>query len=111
MQQGLILQQIDSIRKLQPRCRGRKLFVELQLYFKDHHLTMGKDKLFSFLKSNKLLVRKLKRNVYTTNSKHHFRRYSNLIKDFEPMKACELWVADVTTISLKTSACIFILNY
>lgn len=101
MQQGLILQQIDSIRKLQPRCGGRKLFVELKPYFKEHHITMGRDKFFSFLKTNRLLVRKLNRNVYTTNSKHHFRRYPNLIKDFVPMKAHELWVADITYIPLK----------
>lgn len=101
MQQGIILQQIDSIRKLQPRCGGRKLFVELQPFFKEQQIRMGRDKFFEFLKANKLLVRKLKRNVYTTNSKHHFRRYPNLVKGFEPQKAHELWVADITYIPLK----------
>lgn len=50
------------------------------------------------LRKNKLLVRKQKRNVYTTMSKHHFRRYPNLVKDFLPQKAHELWVADITYI-------------
>lgn len=97
----MILQQIDMIRKLQPRCGGRKLFVELQPFLIQHKIIMGRDKFFEMLKRNKLLVRKLKRNVYTTNSKHHFHRYPNLIKSFEPMKAHELWVADITYIPLK----------
>ena len=39
--------------------------------------------------------------MHTTNSKHHFRRYPNLVKDFTPLKAHELWVADITYIPLK----------
>jgi transposase InsO family protein len=97
----LILQQIDLIRKQQPRCGGRKLFIMLQSFFKQHNIAMGRDKFFDLLKRNKLLVRKTKRNVYTTMSKHHYHRYPNLVKGFSPMKAHELWVADITYIPLK----------
>ena len=97
----LLLQQIDSIRKYQPRCGGRKLFIELQPFFKQHQITMGRDKFFDLLKTNKLLVRRIKRSVHTTDSKHHFYRYPNLVKDFTPLKAHELWVADITYIPLK----------
>ena len=62
---------------------------------------MGRDKFFDLLKRNKLLVRKAKRNVYTTMSKHHYHRYPNLVKGFTPLKAHELWVADITYIPLK----------
>ena len=62
---------------------------------------MGKDKFFDLLKRNKLLVRKTKRNVYTTMSKHHYYRYPSLVKGFTPLKAHELWVADITYIPLK----------
>ncbi len=62
---------------------------------------MGRDHFFELLRKNKLLVRKTKRSVYTTNSKHHFRRYPNLAKDFTPLKAHELWVSDITYIPLK----------
>jgi len=96
-----ILEQIDTIRKQQPRCGGRKLFVELQPFFKEHNISMGRDKFFDLLKRNKLLVRKTNRNVYITNSKHHFYRYPNLVKGFTPLKAHELWVADITYIPLK----------
>jgi len=97
----LLLQQIDTIRKYQPRCGGRKLFIMLQPFFAQHQIQMGRDNFFDLLRCNKLLVRKTKRNVYTTNSKHHFYRYPNLVKDFMPLKAHEMWVADITYIPLK----------
>jgi transposase InsO family protein len=97
----MILGQIDAIRKYQPRCGGRKLFIELQPFFLQHDIQMGRDKFFDLLKRNKLLVRKTKRNVYTTMSKHHYYRYPNLVKGFTPLKAHELWVADITYIPLK----------
>jgi len=101
LNEGLILHEIDAIRKHQPRCGGRKLYIELEPFFKQHNISMGRDKFFDLLKRNKLLVRKTKRNVYTTMSKHHYHRYPNLAKGFSPMKAHELWVADITYIPLK----------
>jgi transposase InsO family protein len=96
-----ILEQIDAIRKHQPRCGGRKLFIMLQPFFKEHNISIGRDKFFDVLKRNKLLVRRTKRSIHTTDSKHHFYRYSNLVKGFTPLKAHELWVADITYIPLK----------
>jgi putative transposase len=97
----LLLQQIDLIRKYQPRCGGRKLFIMLQPFLKQHQIQMGRDNFFDLLRCNKLLVRKTKCHVYTTDSKHRFYRYPNLVKDFTPLKAHELWVADITYIPLK----------
>jgi len=99
--ESMLLQQIAEIRKQQPRCGGRKLFIMLQPFFNQHNIRMGRDNFFDLLRQNKLLVRKTKRAVYTTNSKHHFHRYANLVKGFEPMKAHELWVSDITYIPLK----------
>ena len=73
----------------------------LQSFFEEYHFTIGRDQFFDLLRRNKLLVRKTKRKVQTTNSKHNFRRYPNLVKDFTPLKAHELWVADITYIPLK----------
>jgi putative transposase len=99
--EGLILHEIDAIRKHQPRCGGRKLYMDIEPFLKQHNISMGRDKFFDLLKRNKLLVRKTKRNVYTTMSKHHYRRYPNLAKGFSPVKAHEMWVSDITYIPLK----------
>jgi len=93
LQEGLTLEQIQQIRKHQPRCGGRKLFIELQAFFTQQNIKMGRDTFFDLLRRNKLLVRKRKRNVYTTMSKNHFRRYPNMAKDFTPLKGHEIWVA------------------
>jgi transposase InsO family protein len=99
--EDLIVQQVHLIRQLQPRCGGRKLLVMLEPFFKQHNIQIGRDAFFDLLAKNKLLVRRTKRSIHTTNSKHHFRRFPNLAKDFTPMKAHELWVSDITYIPLK----------
>jgi putative transposase len=96
----LIIEQIDALRKHQPRCGGRKLYVMLQPFFKRHSITIGRDNFFSLLRKNKLLVRTTKRTAHTTDSKHFFYRYPNMVKTFTPLKAHELWVADITYIPL-----------
>lgn len=97
----LIIQQVHAVRKEQPRCGTRKLLIMLQPFFVQHNIAMGRDAFFDLLSKNKMLVRKTKRSIHTTNSKHHFRRYPNLAKDFTPLKAHELWVSDITYIPLK----------
>jgi transposase InsO family protein len=97
----IIIQQVHAVRKEQPRCGTRKLLIMLQPFFVQHNIAMGRDAFFDLLSKNKMLVRKTKRSVHTTNSKHHFRRYPNLAKDFTPLKAHELWVSDITYIPLK----------
>ena len=101
VQQDLILQQIHTIRKDQPRCGARKLLVMLQPFLNQQNISLGRDRFFDLLAENKLLIRKTKRSIHTTNSKHHFRRYPNLTKGFVPLKAHELWVSDITYIPLK----------
>jgi putative transposase len=96
-----IVEQIHCIRKQQPRCGGRKLFIMLQPFFQQSQLTMGRDQFFELLRRNRLLVSKNGRRVKTTDSRHHFYRYPNLVKQFVPLKAHELWVADITYIPLK----------
>ncbi len=99
--EGIIVQQVHLLRKEQPRCGTRKLLLMLQPFLNSHHIAIGRDHFFELLARYKLLVRKIKRSVHTTNSKHHFRRYPNLAKDFTPLKAHELWVSDITYIPLK----------
>ncbi|MEY2916725.1 MAG: hypothetical protein RIS73_439, partial [Bacteroidota bacterium] len=79
----------------------RKLLIMLQPFFTKHNINIGRDSFFHLLAKNKMLVRKTKKSTLTTNSKHRFRRYPNMAKDFKPLKAHELWVSDITYIPLK----------
>ena len=98
---GLIVQQVINLRKEQPRCGTRKLLVMLQPFFIKNKIFISRDRLFYLLSRNKLLIRKRKRSTHTTNSKHFFYRYPNLVQHFTPLHAHELWVADITYIPMK----------
>jgi len=80
------------------RTGGIKLLKLLKKDMEKYHIKMGRDKFFKFLRSHNLLVPKTKRHFITTNSKHHFYKYKNLIKDKVPTRPEQLWVSDITYI-------------
>lgn len=97
----LIIQQVQKHRLLQPRLGTRKLVVLLQVFVKEHNIKLGRDALFDLLREHKLLVRRRKRTVQTTFSKHWYHKYPNLIKQYEPLASNLLWVSDITYIILE----------
>ncbi len=54
-------------------------------------IKMGRDALFDLLAANNLLIRKLKRRMITTFSRHRFRKYPNLIKDMVVLRPNQVW--------------------
>lgn len=62
----------------------------------EHGIKMGRDGLFEVLRINGLLIRKTKKATITTNSKHLYRKYKNLIKGYVPAGANHIWVSDLT---------------
>jgi transposase InsO family protein len=93
----ILLQLIAGERELMPRIGGRKLLYKLQPRLPSE-LLMGRDKFFDFLREYKLLVRRKRYRVRTTNSNHWLRRYPNLVKEFTPSGPHQLWVSDITYI-------------
>jgi transposase InsO family protein len=96
----ILLQLIARERKKMPRLGGRKLLVRIQPKLPGE-LYLGRDSLFDFLREKGLLVRKRRNRTRTTFSSHWLRKYPNLIKDFVPQKAHQLWVSDITYIETK----------
>lgn len=67
-----------------------------------HGFKIGRDAMFDLLAEQGLLVKKRKRRGYlTTISKHRFKRYPNIIRDFVPVAPNQLWVSDITYIHLQ----------
>jgi len=62
---------------------------------------MGRDKFFDVLRNNALLVKKTKRFHITTDSKHHFYKSPNRLKDLTPTHAEQVWVSDITYVKLQ----------
>lgn len=81
IKEDIILQEVFSIRKQLPKLGTRKLHYLLQSRLASHNLSIGRDYLFNLLSDHGLLIRKRKRNIITTNSRHWMKKYSNLIRD------------------------------
>jgi len=96
----LVLKQVTEIRQTHPAVGGRKLYYLLQPFLLEHQVKIGRDALFDLLAANKLLVRKRRRRINTTQSHHWLKKYPNLIKEWHPTKPNQLWVADITYIPL-----------
>lgn len=102
LEQELVLQEIHRIRKNHRYMGGRKLYECIYPFMLENQIKMGRDALFDLLAANKLLVRKKKRKVYTTQSFHWLRKHPNLIKGFIPTSRGQLWVSDITYWKIKT---------
>ncbi len=60
---------------------------------------MGRDSFLELLRRNHLMLPPRKTRC-TTNSNHRYHKWKNLIKDFVPNAANQLWVSDITYIPL-----------
>jgi putative transposase len=96
-----VIQKVLYYREDQKRIGTRKLFEEMKIFLEDHNFKLGRDALFDLLRDRQLLVRKWKRRGPTTTfSKHRFKKYPNIIKDFIPSGPNQLWVSDITYLKL-----------
>lgn len=95
-EQELVLEEVRQIRRLQPVIGGRKLYSMLQVFLLEHQIKMGRDALFDLLAANRLLIRRKKRRIATTQSFHWFRKYPNLIRNITPLNKNHIWVSDIT---------------
>ena len=101
LQHDLLLQEVLSIRKHQKRLGTRKLLYKMQNFMQQHSISIGRDTFFDLLSEHGLLIRRRKRRKpITTYSNHWMRKYENLIIDFIPTAPNQLWVSDITYITL-----------
>ena len=101
IEEHLVLQEVINIRKSHKQMGARKLYTKMQSFLIEHQIKMGRDALFNLLSANKMLVRKRKRRIITTQSYHWLRKYPNLIKEFVPTGPDQLWVSDITYWKIK----------
>jgi len=100
----IIIEEVLRYRKHQKRVGTRKLFEEMRGFLSAHNFQIGRDAMFDLLSERGLLVTKRKRRgCVTTLSKHRFKKYPNIIRDFIPIAPNQLWVSDITYIHLPNS--------
>ena len=74
---------------------------ELKPKFKELGIKCGRDKFFDILRDNNMLIHYRKHFVRTTNSKHKYKTYPNLIMDLDINRAEQVFVSDITYIRTK----------
>jgi transposase InsO family protein len=98
IEESFILSLVRGERAVQPRMGGRKLFNVLTEELKQNGVSIGRDRFFSVLSRNGLLIKRRARGCRTTNSRHWYDVYNNLLKDACVCGPCQAVVSDITYI-------------
>jgi transposase InsO family protein len=96
-----VLAAIRDIRKTLPKTGGRKLKEMLA----NQNIHISRDRLFDLLRDNRLLLRRRKKHVKTTHSRHRFRLYENKIRDLPVYRPNQVFVADITYLRTQEDFC------
>ena len=94
----MLLDATGEIREHDPGIGGYKLWLMLiTLFGKD--VVPGRDSFYTLLRQHRLMLppRKVR---HTTNSNHRYHKWKNLTKSITLTSANQLWVSDITYISL-----------
>lgn len=89
---------VQDIRMNMPRLGTRKLYYLIKKDLDELNIKIGRDGLFEYLRSEKLLVKPKKSYTKTTNSKHWLKKYPYLLKDTKLERPEQVFVSDITYI-------------
>jgi transposase InsO family protein len=94
--EGLVLSLVRQERQLQPCLGGRKLLSLVGVALQSAGVSLGRDRFFALLGRHDLLVARRMRRPRTTDSRHRFRVYGNLLKDRLLTAPHQALVSDIT---------------
>jgi putative transposase len=105
VQEYLILEMVRNIRRRMPMIGGKKLHRMLCEDLNKLSSSIGRDKFFDILRRNDLLIKRRRRYAVTTNSRHWFYIYGNLVKGITVDGPNRVFVADITYLRLQRGFC------
>ena len=85
-------------RAIQPRLGGRKLLHMLRADLAEADVLIGRDRFMEVLRKHELLIERKARSARTTDSRHRFAIYENLLKDLSLTGPHQALVSDITYI-------------
>jgi putative transposase len=100
---ALVVELIKQERCVQTEIGIRKLQKLLKSNFESNDIKIGRDALFELAREEKLLIKKKKKYCRTTDSRHGFKVYKNLIKDKVLTEPNQVWVCDITYVRVAKS--------
>ena len=98
LEETFVLKLVEEIRQEMPRIGTQKLHYMLGGKFNEHGIKLGRDKFYDLLERHGYLLRYRRRKPFTTDSRHRFKKYPNLIRDMLLTESGQLWVSDITYI-------------
>ncbi|MFN8243718.1 MAG: IS3 family transposase [Ferruginibacter sp.] len=101
LKEDLILHLVGDIRADLPKIGGVKLYYLLQEKIAAHGIKIGRDSFFDLLRANNLLIKRKRKYVVTTLSRHKFKIWPNLIEALIVNRPEQLWVSDITYLRTK----------
>lgn len=75
-----------------------KVYKLIKPALEQKQIKIGRDKFYTLMREQSLLIQRKRRFHVTTNSNHRFWKYPNLIKDNVYNKSEQVWVSDLTYI-------------
>ncbi len=96
----IVVQHVLKIRERLPRVGTLKLHQMLVHPLEKHQIKIGRDYLFDLMRAHNLHIRRRRRMVITTDSRHWMHKYTNLVRELVVRRPEELWVSDITYIRL-----------
>ena len=81
-----------------PRIGGKKLYYLIKPNITKLGIKCGRDKFFRILRHERLLVKKRKNYIVTTQSYHRFSKHPNRIMGVDIYQPEQVWVSDITYI-------------
>lgn len=98
MDEALVLSLVSQERARQPRLGARKLLHLVGAELTEAGVSIGRDRFFTLLRRQDLLIERRARMARTTNSWHGYRVHPNLAKDLVLTGPHELLFSDITYI-------------
>ena len=98
-QESFAIEYVKRIRSKAPGIGGLKLWYMYRRDF-DGNNPVGRDRFAYIIDRYGLKVRKKFRRPKTTDSSHGLPTYPNIVKDLIPTRANQLWVSDITYITV-----------
>ncbi len=87
---------VQQLRMRMPRLGTRKLYYLLKEDFERLNIKIGRDALFSYLRSESMLIKRRKNYTKTTHSNHWLRKHPNLLQDITIQRPEQVFVSDIT---------------
>ena len=100
--ESLVLSLVRQERCGQPQLGGRKLLHLLAPELESADVRLGRDRFFELLSEHDLLIERRVRRCRTTDSRHGFATYENLLKSLELTGPHQAWVSDITYLRTET---------